>query len=114
VNWKDEATLNDLCASFQEAVIDVLVEKTVRAARERKQHLVAVSGGVSCNSRLREHFAQRCAEEGLELLLAGRHFTTDNAAMIAFAALQRWKSGFRSPLETDVDPNLPLAQTHAG
>ena len=114
VNVTDEATLNDVCASFQEAVVDVLVEKTIAAAREQNQKLVAVSGGVSCNSRLRTRLAERCAEEGLQLLLAEPRYTTDNAAMIAFAALQRWKTGFISPLETDVDPNLDLAETHAG
>ena len=49
---------------------------------------------------------ERCAKEGLQLLLAEPRYTTDNAAMIAFAAMQRWKTGFTSPLETDVDPNL--------
>ena len=108
VDLSSEQTLQDVCASFQEAVVEVLVEKTVRAAKSRGAKLVAVSGGVSCNSRVRELFAQRCAEEGLELLLAQPRFSTDNAAMIGFAAVQRWKAGFSSPLETDVDPNLPL------
>jgi len=113
VDITDEAVLNDVCASFQEAVVDVLVEKTLAAARERNQRLAAVSGGVSCNSRLRTRLAERCAEEGLGLLLAEPRYTTDNAAMIAFAALQRWKTGFTTPLETDVDPNLGLMETHA-
>ncbi|HSI62030.1 MAG TPA: tRNA (adenosine(37)-N6)-threonylcarbamoyltransferase complex transferase subunit TsaD [Candidatus Saccharimonadia bacterium] len=104
-----EQTLCDVCASFQEAVVEVLVEKTVRAAKARREKLIAVSGGVSCNSRVRELFAGRCAKEGIELLLAQPRYSTDNAAMIAFAALQRWKAGFSSPLETDVDPNLLLA-----
>jgi N6-L-threonylcarbamoyladenine synthase len=103
-----EQTLCDVCASFQEAVVEVLVEKTVRAAKAHRQKLIAVSGGVSCNSRVRELFARRCTEEGLELLLAQPRYSTDNAAMIGFAALQRWKAGFASPLETDVDPNLAL------
>jgi N6-L-threonylcarbamoyladenine synthase len=103
-----EQTLCDVCASFQEAVVEVLVEKTVRAAKAHRQNLIAVSGGVSCNSRVRELFAQRCAAEGIELLMAPPRYSTDNAAMIAFAALQRWKAGFTSPLETGVDPNLAL------
>lgn len=103
-----EQTLCDVCASFQEAVVEVLVDKTLRAAKARKEKLIAVSGGVSCNSRVRELFAERCATEGLELLLAPPRYSTDNAAMIGFAALQRWKAGFTSPLETDVDPNLAL------
>ncbi len=108
-----EQTLCDVCASFQEAVVEVLVEKTIRAARSRNAKLVAVSGGVSCNSRVRELFAKRCADEGLELLLAQPRYSTDNAAMIGFAAVQRWKAGFTSPLETDVDPNLSLVRSES-
>jgi N6-L-threonylcarbamoyladenine synthase len=106
--WESEPVLNDLCASFQESVVEVLVEKTVRAARRTGAKLVAVSGGVSCNHRLRERFAERCGEMKLELKLAQPSYSTDNAAMIGFAALHRLKQGFVSPLETDVDPNLPL------
>jgi N6-L-threonylcarbamoyladenine synthase len=109
LNLADPAMLDDICASFQEAVVEVLVEKAVTAAREQNQKSVAVSGGVSCNSRLRARLAERCTGAGLELLLAEPRYTTDNAAMIAFAAMQRWRSGFTSPLETDVDPNLELA-----
>lgn len=110
----DKNVLSDVCASFQEAVVDVLVEKTIIAAREQNQKLIAISGGVSCNSRLRHRFTERGAEEGLQVLLAEPRYTTDNAAMIAFAAMQRWKTGFTSPLETDVDPNFNLATTHRG
>lgn len=108
IDITDGQTLNNVCASFQEAVIEVLVEKTVRAARQNGQRLVAVSGGVSCNRRLRERMKQRCDAEGLRLLLAQPKYSTDNAAMIAFAAAQRWKAGFTSALEVDVDPNLSL------
>ncbi|MBP7950438.1 MAG: tRNA (adenosine(37)-N6)-threonylcarbamoyltransferase complex transferase subunit TsaD [Verrucomicrobiales bacterium] len=100
--------LPDLCASFQEAIVDVLTAKTLRAAKKCSAALVAVSGGVSCNRRLREVFRQRCQAAGLELLLAEPVHTTDNAAMIAYAAVQRWLKGECSPLEADVDPNLPL------
>lgn len=108
-----ETVMNDLCASFQEAVVEVLVEKTIAAAKHHGQKIIAVSGGVSCNSRLRARMTERCTEEDLRLLLAEPRYTTDNAAMIAFAALLRWKNGFCSPLETDVDPNLELAACHA-
>jgi N6-L-threonylcarbamoyladenine synthase len=103
-----DQTLCDLCASFQEAVVEVLVEKTLRAARQCGEKLIAVSGGVSCNRRVRALFAERCASEGMELRLAQPRYSTDNAAMIGFAAVQRWKAGFTSPLETDVNPNLAL------
>jgi tRNA N6-adenosine threonylcarbamoyltransferase len=57
---------------------------------------------------VRTLFAERCASEGLELRLAQPRYSTDNAAMIGFAAVQRWKARFTSPLETDVNPNLAL------
>lgn len=103
-----EAHLADLCASFQEAVVEVLVEKSIRAAKRHRQKSISVSGGVSCNSRLRELFKQRCSKEGIELLLAEPSHTTDNAAMIAFAAVLQFRAGNTSPLTTDVNPNLPL------
>ena len=114
VNLTSEQAMADLCASFQEAVVEVLVEKTVRAARARHETFVAVSGGVSCNTRVRELFATRCQRLGLRLLLAQPRYSTDNAAMIGFAAVQRWHAGFSSPLEADVDPNLPLVQDSLG
>ena len=102
------ARLPDLCASFQEAVVDILVAKTLQAARHLGARDVSVSGGVSCNSRLRAAFAERCARLGLTLHLAAPAHTTDNAAMIAYAALQRFQAGQFTPLEADIDPNLPL------
>jgi N6-L-threonylcarbamoyladenine synthase len=108
IDLSHEPTLHDVCASFQEAVIEVLVEKTVRAARMHGQKLVAVSGGVSCNRRLRQHMQERCVAEGMDLLLAQPKYSTDNAAMIAFAAAQRFRAGYTSALEVDVDPNLSL------
>lgn len=111
INITDESVLNDVCASFQEAVVDVLIKKSVRAAKSVRAPLIAVSGGVSCNSHLRRSFGERCAREQIAVEFAEPRYTTDNAAMIAFAALQKWKLGFRSPLETDVDPNLSLVAT---
>lgn len=104
-----DGCLNDVCASFQEAVVEVLVRKTLAAAAACGQRLVTVSGGVSCNSRLREVFRTACAEKGLALRLAEPKLCTDNAAMIAFVAAQKWATGAASPLTTDIDPNLRLA-----
>jgi N6-L-threonylcarbamoyladenine synthase len=98
----------DLCASFQEAVIDVLVSKTIRAAQRFGVNLVTVSGGVSANSRLRAKMRDASAAAGLELKLACPSLSTDNAAMIAFAALERFQLGYRSNLSDDADPNLKL------
>jgi N6-L-threonylcarbamoyladenine synthase len=103
-----EIPLPDLCASFQEAVVDVLVEKTVRAARATRQRVVALSGGVSCNSRLREKMRAACAARGLELLIANPALCTDNAGMIGYVAALKFAQGETSPLTADIDPNLRL------
>lgn len=108
LDLNSEQTLADLCASVQAAIIEVLVEKLVLAARATKSHLVAVSGGVSCNRGLRTALKARCDGLGLELLLAEPTLCTDNAGMIAFAAAQRFRMGQSSPLEAEVDPNMPL------
>ena len=105
----DAQTVADLCASFQEAVVDVLVAKTMAAARRCGRKMVTVSGGVSCNSRLRVRFREACAADEIELRLAEPALCTDNAAMIAFVAAGRLESGEHSPLTAEISPNLPLA-----
>ena len=104
----DSVPVADVCASFQEAVVDVLVEKTVRAATEMRRKTIAVSGGVSCNSRLREKLAAVCDARGLELLLAEPSLCTDNAGMIAYVASLRAGAGQGNDLGEDIDPNLRL------
>ena len=99
----------DLCASFQRAVVDVLVVKTVAAARAARRKLVTVSGGVSCNHELRAQMSLGCEEAGLELRFAEPRLCTDNAAMIAFAAMLRLERGEATPLTTEINPNLALA-----
>jgi N6-L-threonylcarbamoyladenine synthase len=102
--------LADLCASFQQAIIDVLVRKTIAAARKYRVDLVTVSGGVSCNQELRRQLGQACAREGFEFKAAESWLCTDNAAMIAFAALLRLRAGFQSHVTEEIDPNLALAR----
>ncbi len=104
----DAPHLPDLCASFQEAVVDVLVAKTIRAAEVTRRKVVAVSGGVSCNTRLREKFRTACAARGLELRLAEATLCTDNAAMIGYVAALMLARGESSPLGSDINPNLRL------
>ncbi len=101
--------LPDLCASLQAAIVEVLVAKTLAAARQCGETLVAVSGGVSMNSGLRAALQDACAAHGLELRLAAPALTTDNAAMIGYVAGLKHRLGFASTLEEDIDPNLPLA-----
>ena len=98
----------DLCASFQEAVVEVLVQKTIRAAQKSGVKLITVSGGVSANSRLRAKMNEATAAAGLELKLASPALSTDNAAMIAYAASERYLLGYRSDFREDADPNLRL------
>jgi N6-L-threonylcarbamoyladenine synthase len=100
---------DDLCASFQRAALEVLVKKTLRAARESTAKLVTVSGGVSCNRQLREQMNDACNRAGIKLLTAVPELCTDNAAMIAFVASLRLNAGFASELTQEIDPNLALA-----
>ena len=78
-------SLTDICASFQEAVIDVLVTKTLDAARQSGVSRVVVGGGVSANKRLRQYFQEQCQKEKIDLFIPRPQFCTDNAAMIAAA-----------------------------
>src|SRR5205823_2834514 len=94
----DERVLADLCASFQQAVVEVLVRKTIAAAQKCEVDLVTVSGGVSCNRELRRQLREACARDGFEFKSAETWLCTDNAAMIAFAALLRLQGGFESKL----------------
>ena len=98
----------DICASFQEAVIDVLVGKTMAAAKEKRARLVTVSGGVAGNSRLREAMTAACATRGIELQIAAGKFCGDNAAMIAHVAQKKFQRGYRSDLDEEIQPNLGL------
>ncbi len=104
------AELPDLCASFQQAVVEVLVKKTIRAARQANENLVTLSGGVSCNRHLRDSMHTACDRAGLDLRIAAGQHCTDNAAMIAQVALEKLARGQTDPLSADVNPNLALAE----
>lgn len=114
-NDLDEQTMCDLCAGVRQAILDVLIHKAMKALKRTGHKVLAVSGGVSCNTALRRQLAERCKRARIELILPPNSLTTDNAAMIAFAGLLRARSGDFSPLDTPVDPNLRLAgaQTRA-
>jgi N6-L-threonylcarbamoyladenine synthase len=106
---RNDQLLADLCASFQQAVIDVLREKSLEAVRRTGLNRLTLSGGVSCNAALRENLRDACGRNGIELIIAEPWLCTDNAAMIAFAAMQRLNSGDISDLAEEIDPNLALA-----
>jgi N6-L-threonylcarbamoyladenine synthase len=107
-----DAELSNLCASFQQAVIDVLVDKSLRASIKTGAKLITLSGGVSCNSALRTALQQACESHGLQFLACPIRFSTDNAAMIAFAGMLKFRQGFRSDFTEDIDPNLVLCEHH--
>jgi len=106
---RDDKLLADLCASFQQAIIDVLVTKTIAAARKHRMDLVTISGGVSCNEELRRQMRDASSRKGIEFKSAEPWLCTDNAAMIAFAALLRLRAGLESNVTEEIDPNLALA-----
>jgi N6-L-threonylcarbamoyladenine synthase len=103
----DRETL-DLVASFQRAVVDDLVSKTLLAAREHNVATLFVTGGVAANSELRKSFEIDAAEEGVPVFFPSRQLSTDNAAMIAAAAYPRFLAGEFADVEFSADAALRL------
>jgi N6-L-threonylcarbamoyladenine synthase len=99
----------DLAASFQEAIVDVQVTKTLEAARRTGVERVLLGGGVVANTRLRARLVAAGADAGLEVLVPPLALCTDNAAMVACLGAARLERGDRSGLDIAADPNLPLA-----
>jgi tRNA N6-adenosine threonylcarbamoyltransferase len=104
-----EPDVADLAASFQEAIVDVQVSKTIQAARERRVGTVLLGGGVVANTRLRERMTAAGEEAGIRVLYPSMALCTDNAAMIAAAGASRLERGERSSLGVGADPGLELA-----
>ncbi len=103
-------SLADICASFQEAVVDVLVGKMMRATAEFDVRTVSASGGVSVNRRFRERLGSECARRSLRLLLAPPGLCTDNAAMIAALAYYKLREGRVDDYSLDVAPSIGLGR----
>jgi N6-L-threonylcarbamoyladenine synthase len=104
----EDIPLADIAASFQEALVEVGVRKTVAAAEQHGVEQVLLAGGVAANSRLREYMAVACEKAGLRLLAPTPALCTDNGAMIAAAGWNRLIRGERSPLDLRADPSLAL------
>jgi tRNA N6-adenosine threonylcarbamoyltransferase len=100
--------LPDVAASFQEAIVDVQVTKTISAARHVGAPTVLMGGGVVANTRLRERLAQAGERAGIEVLCPSTALCTDNAAMIACVGAARWARGERTSLDIAADPQLGL------
>lgn len=94
----DEKQLKNICASYQEAIVETLVEKTLAAARKNAVEAVVIAGGVACNSRLRALAKERLEEEEISLFIPSPKYCTDNAAMIGALGFCRLKVGESSEL----------------
>ena len=103
-----EQIIADLCASFQIAVVEILIHKATQAALKENLNTIALSGGVACNLSLRQALEIKCQKNGLELIAVDHKYSTDNAAMIARAAAERFIQKRFTPLSEDVNPNLRI------
>ena len=104
----EDINFADVAASFQEAVVDVQVAKTIAAAEAHDVGTLTIVGGVAANTRLRARMAEACDRAGRRLLAPSPGLCTDNGAMIAAAGWNRLAAGQRSSLAIEADPNLPL------
>jgi N6-L-threonylcarbamoyladenine synthase len=108
VRSRPDASDHDVAASFQQAVVDVLVAKALRAAVSVGARGVCLAGGVAANGALRRAVAEGCAELGLPAYLPSLSTCTDNAAMIAAAGWWQLEHLGPTPLDAGADPNLRL------
>ena len=108
IQSEQEVVVEDVAASFQTAVLDVLVEKTRRAVEQTGVQQLIVAGGVSANTELRRRLQSYARETGVTLSLPPLELCTDNAAMIAAAAYYAEQKGIKAGLDLNADPSLPL------
>lgn len=108
VSFKPE----DIAASFQQAVIEVLVNKTIKAAKQKNIYKIAMAGGVAANSSLRKHMKETCEKENITLNYPSPILCTDNAAMIGSSGYYEFINGVRHKLDLNAVPNLKLGQKY--
>jgi len=103
-----EELIRDIVSSFQEAVVDVLVKKTLQAAQHQGLRRIVLSGGVAANRRLRERIKEEASQQKVKVYIPSPSFCTDNAAMVGVVGYEYLKRGIRSPLSLNAFSNLPL------
>ena len=106
----EEVNTADLAASFQKAVVDVLVEHTILAAKNLGVKKVCMAGGVAANTSLRENMQTACENEGIKLYYPSNILCTDNAAMIAGLGYYEYMAGKRSKTDLNAVPNLKMGE----
>lgn len=105
-----EIVAEDIAASFQQSVVEVLVAKTIKAAKDKGVTKIALAGGVASNSALRERMKGACDAEGFTISIPSPILCTDNAAMIGCAAYYEYLAGVRDGLDLNAIPNLRLGE----
>lgn len=103
-----EDLIRDIVSSFQEAVVEVLVKKTLKAAQQQGLRKVVLSGGVAANQHLREKIKEESFEQRVKVYIPSPPFCTDNAAMVGVVGYEYLKRGIRSALSLNAFSNLPL------
>lgn len=104
----DEQVLADFCASFREAIACALCERAIKACVSFGFSSMAIGGGVAANARVRQMLADMCQQQGIRLYMPEKKYCTDNAVMIARAALVKWRSGLFSDYSVDVSADLSV------
>ena len=106
----EEVNHADLAASFQKAVVDILTDHAIRAAKEFGYDRIVLAGGVASNTALRAALAEACEKEGLKFCYPSPIYCTDNAAMIGAAGYYEYRNGVRSGWDLNAVPNLKLGE----